>query len=70
MFLAGTRVILLPNGKGAADLKAGAVIVTAQDEAAYLAEAARRHHAPHPLAQIEGFNYSRGAWTRLDVFAP
>ena len=70
MFLAGTHTTLLPNGRGAADYRAGAVIVTDADKAAYLAEAARRHHAPRDMAHVEGFNYSRGAWTGLDVFLP
>jgi 4-amino-4-deoxy-L-arabinose transferase-like glycosyltransferase len=70
VFLSGTRVILLPNGKGAADTPARAVIVADADKAAFLAEAARRHHLPREMAHIEGFNYSRGAWTGLNLFAP
>ncbi len=70
MFLSGTRVILLPNGKSAADIPARAVIVTDLDKSAFLAEAARRHHSPPQMAHVEGFNYSRGAWIGLDVFAP
>jgi 4-amino-4-deoxy-L-arabinose transferase-like glycosyltransferase len=68
MFLVGTRITLLPNGRGAADNRAGAVIVTDTDQQAYLKEAARRHRAPKQMAHIDGFNYSRGAWTGLGIF--
>ncbi len=70
MFLSGTHTTLLPNGWGAADYPAGAVIVIDSDKDAYLAAAARRHLAPREMAHVLGFNYSRGAWTALDIFLP
>jgi 4-amino-4-deoxy-L-arabinose transferase-like glycosyltransferase len=72
MFLAGTRMVLLPNGRGAADFlaraPADAVLVTRSELAPFLAEAARRHIEPHAAATITGFNYSRGAKTDLTLF--
>jgi 4-amino-4-deoxy-L-arabinose transferase-like glycosyltransferase len=72
MFLAGTKIVLLPNGRGAADLLArapgDAVLVTDADLAAFLAEAARRHIAARQVAAVNGVNYSRGARTGLTLF--
>jgi 4-amino-4-deoxy-L-arabinose transferase-like glycosyltransferase len=72
MFLAGTHMVLLPNGKGAADFLArssdDAVLVTGEDVAAFLAEAARRHIQPRQIDDIDGVNYSRGRNVDLKLF--
>jgi 4-amino-4-deoxy-L-arabinose transferase-like glycosyltransferase len=72
MFLAGTRITLLPNGKGAADYLArepgDAILVTAADVPAFLAEAAKRHIVARAVDTIDGFNYSRGAAADLTLF--
>ncbi len=72
MFLAGTGIILLPAGAGAADVlaqnPAGAALVIAPDVPAFLAAAARRHLPVHAAGTISGFNYSRGRPAALSLF--
>ncbi len=73
MFLAGTDIALLPNGAAAADMLArapgDAVLVTQADRPGFLAEAARRHIEPRPLATLGGFNYSRGRNVVVTLYA-
>jgi 4-amino-4-deoxy-L-arabinose transferase-like glycosyltransferase len=72
MFLAGTSLSLLPDGRSAAAaLATGAadlVLVEAADLPAFEAELARRHRLATELDAISGFNYSRGRWATLSLF--
>jgi 4-amino-4-deoxy-L-arabinose transferase-like glycosyltransferase len=71
MFLAGTDILLLPDGaSGAAALargRASLVLVTDRDLAAFEAACLRLNVTARDVAQVEGFNVSRGRWVVLNV---
>jgi hypothetical protein len=73
MFLTGTNTAMLANGQdGARFLGDGpnrAVLVEARDLPGFLAEAKALDLTPRRVAEIDGFNYSRGRLVRLQVFA-
>ena len=71
MFLAGTDLLLLPDGpSGAAALaqgRADVVLVTDRALAAFEAASLKLGLAPRNVAQVSGFNVSRGRWVVLNV---
>ena len=73
MFLAGTKTVLLPDGKSAAIFLAhapnDAILVTASEMPSFMAEAALHRIVPRVRSTISGFNYSRGKTTDLIVIA-
>ncbi len=73
MFLAGTATIMAPDAAaGADDLasgKADAVLVDGRDSGAFAAEIARVGCETRSVAAIDGFNYSRGRFMRLTLYA-
>ena len=72
MFLAGTDTKFLPAGAAADALSSGEVaslVVGDRDLAAVLADLRKRGIATTQLAQIGGFNYSRGRFVTLTLLS-
>jgi 4-amino-4-deoxy-L-arabinose transferase-like glycosyltransferase len=72
LFLAGPHMLLMPNGKSAADALARdrvAAIVNDSDLAAFLAESAEQGMSPTALGTVSGYNYSRGRPVTLTIYA-
>ena len=71
MFLAGTGTRWLPTGwdgaRALASGEVGRVLVGDRDMAAFGEEAARLGLATHALAEVDGFNYSRGRRVKLTL---
>ena len=73
MFLAGTQTEFLTVAEGAAALASGHVatlLVGDRDLPAFRAAALQRGIAPETIGEIRGFNYSRGRFVTLTLFAP
>ncbi|MFQ3623227.1 MAG: glycosyl transferase, partial [Acetobacteraceae bacterium] len=73
VFLMGTDTRLLRSGADAArhlaERPAGLALVRDRDGATFRAEAERLGLSPRPVATITGFNYSRGQFLTLDLYA-
>jgi 4-amino-4-deoxy-L-arabinose transferase-like glycosyltransferase len=73
VFLAGTDTRLVSGGAEAArhlaDRPRGLALVRERYQAAFMAEAARLGFSPRVVATVRGFNYSRGQWLTLVLYA-
>jgi 4-amino-4-deoxy-L-arabinose transferase-like glycosyltransferase len=72
MFVCGTDTRMLAGGAAGAAFLAAApgrvVLIEAHDRAAFLAAAGQDGIAPHPFAEIGGFNYSNGHRVVLTLY--
>jgi 4-amino-4-deoxy-L-arabinose transferase-like glycosyltransferase len=72
MFVCGTDTRMLTGGGAGAAFLAAApgrvVLVEARDRAAFLAAAQADRIAPHPFAEVDGFNYSNGRRVALTLY--
>jgi 4-amino-4-deoxy-L-arabinose transferase-like glycosyltransferase len=72
VFLCGTDTALLAKGEDAAHFLTGppprAVLVDLHELAAFTATARQLGLTPQPIAEIGGYNYSRGRRVRLQLF--
>ena len=72
MFLAGSRIALMPNGPAAARdlarLGHGAAIVASADVPAFTATSARQGLTIQQIGHANGFNAAHGSAIGLDVF--
>jgi 4-amino-4-deoxy-L-arabinose transferase-like glycosyltransferase len=73
MFALGTDIALVANGSQGADALArtrdGVAIVADQDKPDFDRQATRLGVLPHTIGEIRGFNYSRGRWITLGIYA-
>jgi hypothetical protein len=71
MFLCGTKTELLGPDDGAHFLRLGwprAVLVDSRDEPAFKSAAKGLGLSPAPVAEIDGYNYSRGRRVHLTIY--
>jgi hypothetical protein len=72
MFLAGTKLQLVPDGAQAAIRlargQASAALVSGRDEPAFAAQLAGLGVSPRAAGEVTGFNYTRGRWVTLELF--